>query len=194
MKPGSEVKEGDDDDGEEEEPYLGEDDDQEGSQIGTRRTKVAFRERPAFMQRLFPKRNELPVSRKPAPSTVHSNFFSNINLDKIPENDEEMFQQAIRQLKKPTRIASRPFRSEAREQDFQANQIPTAKNNLIRNRRENSKRSKFEENRGPVRTGSEVTREKEVSEETIRMTPSLENINETPSSEKATPSEQSKII
>ena len=194
MKLGSEVREGNYDDGEEEEPYLAEDDDQEGSQIGTRRTNVALRERSGFMRRLYPKINELPVSRKPAPSTLHSNFFSNINLDKIPENDGEMFHQAKRQLKKPKRIVRRPFRSEVREEDFQPKQIPTAKHNVIRIRRENSKRSLFEENRGPVRAGSEVTREKEVSEDTMRMTHSLENNNETPSSEKATPSEQSKII
>ena len=84
------------------------------SAVGTRRTKPALRDRPAYMQRLFPSKKKIALSKRPIASTIHSNFFSNIELDKMPEDDGEMFDQAVRKVKNSTHIINRPFQSEPR--------------------------------------------------------------------------------
>ena len=86
------------------------------SAVGTRRTKVALRDRPAYMQRLFPSKKKIALSKRPAPSTIHSNFFSNIELDRMPEDDGEMYDEAVRRVKNAVKIISKPFQSEPRSE------------------------------------------------------------------------------
>ena len=191
---GSITTRGEDDAGEEEEVFLDDEEDNYPADIEERRSRFALRERPPHMQRLYPSKLTIPASENPLPSNELTSFFSNIMAEKIPSDDGEEYDLAKRQLKKVSRREEQSERIEIKPKDLSLHQPTKVCICLTKITRASRGGNMLDSKPVPARTESLDAHPRGISEETIHMTSSLDNPNETPSSEKPSPSTQSKFL